>query len=88
LGSNAAKQMLLLHHLAGDNASGPAPLYRTTFVNNLTSNGLPGSFGWPQECRKVSLVNGSLNCALFGAPCLDGTKIEVFMEYKAFRLYN
>lgn len=52
--------------------------------NNQNSNGLPGSNGWPQNLRKISLVNGSLSGSkqtqtLNGSPFIpfarDGEKV-------------
>lgn len=37
-----------------------APFFQN-FYNNLFNNGLPGSKGYPQNLRKISLVNGSMN---------------------------
>lgn len=34
--------------------------YFQQHYNNQNNNGLPGSGGWPQNLRKISLVNGSL----------------------------
>lgn len=36
-------------------------LFYRTFFNNLTTNGLEGSNGYPQNLRKIALVNGSLS---------------------------
>lgn len=35
--------------------------FRQQFTNNLTSNGLNGSNGFPQNLRKVALINGTTN---------------------------
>lgn len=94
LGSVAAQQMLLLHHLCGQNAftgaylAGPSHSYRDKFVHNLENNGLDGSLGWPQKCRKIALINGSISGALFGNNCDEGTKMEVFATWKTWRFFN
>jgi hypothetical protein len=76
LGSVAARQMLLVHHTYAV-AHGPNPVFRPKFVHNLTQNGLPGSGGWPTQCRKVSLVNGSLQGQKFGEGCALGNALRV-----------
>jgi hypothetical protein len=88
LESVAAQQMLLVHNKAGMNNSAPAPVFRTKFLANMAINGLPGSLGWPQNCRKISLINGSLNGTLFGENCAQMAKVEVFMQVKAWKLFN
>lgn len=76
LGSVAARQMLLVHHTHAVE-HGPNPVFRPRFVENLTQNGLPGSGGWPSLCRKVSLVNGSLQGQKFGPGCALGNALRV-----------
>tara|TARA_B100000795_G_C22798541_1_gene440622 strand:- start:56 stop:3163 length:3108 start_codon:yes stop_codon:yes gene_type:complete len=47
------------------------PFY-TKYYNNLFNNGLPGSNGYPQNTRRVALVNGSLQ----GVKNFDSPAIE------------
>jgi hypothetical protein len=60
--SKAARQMLV-HHVDGswtpDNPTAPHEL-RSQFVTQLANNGRPGSFGYPQDCQRVAIVNGSI----------------------------
>lgn len=60
IGSVAARQMLIHHWRA--NSLTPAPdTYRTVFMQNLQSNGEPGSNGFPRKnpLRRISVTNGS-----------------------------
>ncbi|MBR9844859.1 MAG: T9SS type A sorting domain-containing protein [Algicola sp.] len=41
-------------------------LYYKTYYNNQEANGLPNSHGYPQNLRKISLVNGSLTGKTIG----------------------
>lgn len=79
LGSVAARQMLLIHHSKGSLPPGPDPIFRPRFVENLTQNGISGSGGWPTQCRKVSLVNGSLQGKKFGNGCALGNALRARM---------
>lgn len=90
LGSTAAKQMLV-HHVLNDIPWGQnhgAPGYRSRFVTALTSNGLPGSFGFPKNLRKVALINGSINGTSFGPNCIMATKMEVYVKFKSWSLID
>jgi len=63
LNSVAARQQLLYQFNAFENESPHNSLY-TNYYNNLNSNGVPGSNGFPlttSNFRKVALVNGSLD---------------------------
>lgn len=44
----------------GYTSSRGAPFFQT-FYNSLFNNGLPGSKGYPQNLRKIALVNGAMN---------------------------
>ncbi|SED15423.1 Por secretion system C-terminal sorting domain-containing protein [Tenacibaculum sp. MAR_2009_124] len=72
LGSAGAKQQLIEQYNGtsgsylnartvsqGYSYSRGAPFFKN-FYNSLFNNGLPGSKGYPQNLRKISLVNGSL----------------------------
>jgi pimeloyl-ACP methyl ester carboxylesterase len=41
-------------------SSDDGSFYYRTYYNNLEDNGLPNSHGYPQNLRKIALVNGSL----------------------------
>jgi Secretion system C-terminal sorting domain/Putative serine esterase (DUF676) len=74
--SPAARQMLI-EQLDGRQEEAPYPTnlfsdwgrigqnsnsrFRQLFQNNLNSNGLAGSNGYPKNLRKVALINGTLN---------------------------
>jgi hypothetical protein len=48
------------------------PIY-INYYNHLYNNGLPGSNGYPQNLRKIALINGSLyNKTLFDNPFVSG----------------
>jgi|GEM_PF-955353 len=69
LNNKAARQMLLHHHLANSNTAAGAPGYRDRFVQALTGNGLPGSNGFPQNLRRVAVINGAINGTKYGTGC-------------------
>ncbi|WP_028871672.1 hypothetical protein [Psychroserpens burtonensis] len=52
-------------------------LFYRTYYNNLESNGLSGSHGYPQNLRKIAVVNGSLS----------GNKIVATPEGNVFDSY-
>ncbi|MBT9394433.1 T9SS type A sorting domain-containing protein [Hymenobacter sp. NST-14] len=54
LQSVAAKQMLVQHL---EDFGGQS--FHIPFMRNLTNNGLPGSYGFPTQVRRVSLANGA-----------------------------
>jgi len=56
LRSKTARQFLWEQR---DGQNGITNHYQTYFNNHLINNGLPGSDGWPQNLRKIALVNGS-----------------------------
>ena len=57
LRSPAARQMLI-EQLDGQNSTAS---FNQTYYNNLRSNGLAGSNGFPMNLRKVTLLNGTGN---------------------------
>ncbi|EKT4545591.1 T9SS type A sorting domain-containing protein [Flavobacterium psychrophilum] len=93
--SPAARQMLI-EQLDGKHEASPYPTdlwsntapngqnnnspFRQQFQNNLNSNGLAGSNGYPQNLRKIALINGTTN----------GTKTNgegnMFLELAAFTI--
>lgn len=93
--SPAARQMLIeqldgLHqnynvgtdpNLWDANGQNNNSAFRTSFNSNLSSNGLPNSNGFPQNLRKIAIVNGTNN----------GLKIniegQVYNEMAAFKRF-
>ncbi|MCF6349749.1 MAG: hypothetical protein L3J23_01800 [Flavobacteriaceae bacterium] len=62
LKSVAGNQQLIEQHLPyhlPDHLNNGSPV-RQQYLSNLTSNGLDGSNGYPQNLRKIAMVNGSL----------------------------
>lgn len=49
---------------------------RIQYINNLTSNGLPGSSGWPQNVKRVAVVNSSDKGVMNGTPGEEAIYIE------------
>lgn len=75
LNSIAARQMLVSHNLPGTEQN-----YHVPFMRNMNTNGLPGSYGYPTQVRRVSLANGALNGALnadLGAPGQTALQLDV-----------
>ncbi len=71
LGNPASKQMLIeqfdvigneldngYNYSITSRQNGSAPFFQT-YYNNLKSNGISGSNGWPTKLKKIALVNGS-----------------------------
>ena len=95
--SPAARQMLI-EQLDGKQENAPYPTdlwgvwgkigqnnntpFRQQFQTNLNSNGLIGSNGYPQNLRKIALINGTTN----------GTKTNnsgnKFLELAAFKIFK
>lgn len=85
--SNAARQ-LLIEQVDGLNSTSN---FHQTYYNNLQNNGLPNSNGYPQNLRKVSLVNGGGNGNQIlgdGAEALNGVGRMTFLNLKVFELVN
>jgi hypothetical protein len=74
----AAKQMLIEQLNGLDNTN----IYRQTYIYNLTHNGLAGSNGWPQNLRKVAMVNGS------GTGHRDHYEQEEFLHLEGFAVFD
>ncbi len=76
IGSVAARQMLIHHYSA--NSLAPAPnAYRTLFMQNLQSNGVTGSSGFPQNLRRISLANGAGNGVVQPQGAAGGKVLEL-----------
>lgn len=87
LRSPGARQ-LLIEQLDGLNSTAP---FHQTYYNNLRSNGLPGSNGYPQNLRKITLANGAGGGAQTywdGAEVLNGEGRKTFLNAKLFELIN
>lgn len=63
LKSTAAKQMLIYQL----NETNPTTFY-STYYNNLYTNGLPNSNGFPLNLRKIAIANGSMTGVTNGSP--------------------
>lgn len=59
--SPATKQMLVHHHLARTATITGAPGFRDRFMQVLRDNGRPGSLGYPELLRRVSITDGRLD---------------------------
>lgn len=55
-------------------------LFRQQFQNNLNSNGLVGSSGYPQNLRKIALINGTTNGAK------TNSEGQMFLELAFFKI--
>jgi|GEM_PF-1516821 len=82
INSVAAKQMLLHHYLSNSIPTAPAQGFRSTFLADLESNGLPGSFGWPKLVnRKLAIVNGSgTGLPLTTIGCQEALYMKIFLH--------
>ncbi len=73
LRSKAARQ-LLIEQMDGLNRSAS---FHSTYYANLEANGLPNSHGYPQNLRKITLINGS------GAGTANGIADEIALQVDA-----
>lgn len=67
----AAKQMLLHHYLSGSESPTGATGFRNNFVSSLNS------IGFPQNLRRVSVLNGSLNGTNSYATCSRAATMSI-----------
>ncbi|MBT8246050.1 MAG: hypothetical protein HKP48_00115 [Winogradskyella sp.] len=82
LKSTAAEQQLIEQHKIGhlpDYLNGGSPVYQQ-YYSNLESNGLPGSDGYPQNLRKVAIVNGSLEGKKVGVEGEEDFRVHGFVD--------
>ncbi|MBC2846539.1 T9SS type A sorting domain-containing protein [Winogradskyella flava] len=82
LKSTAANQQLIEQHKSGhssDYQNGGSPVYQE-YYSRLFSNGLPGSNGYPQNLRKIAIVNGSLNGINLGREGTEDFRIHGFAD--------
>ncbi|MCC6286544.1 MAG: Ig-like domain-containing protein [Chitinophagaceae bacterium] len=71
LSSIAAKQMLLHHYLAGTTLPSGAPNFRNNWQTELDN------LGYPQNVRRVALINGAINGTTQGTACQNVYKVKV-----------
>ncbi len=73
----APKQMLVDHlrSVSADVMHGGAPGFRNRFVQNLNA------VGYPLQCRKIALINGSFNGTTYGAPGVPILQADVHMRF-------
>ncbi|WP_035557853.1 T9SS type A sorting domain-containing protein [Hymenobacter sp. IS2118] len=84
LNTTAAKQLLVHHHTAGAYSVLGAPGYRDRFMLALRNNGRPGSFGYPEQLRRVAISNGRLDGGLqVGSSC--GTALQLEKRKDVFK---
>lgn len=82
LKSTAAQQQLIEQHKSGhvsDYLNEGSPVYQQ-YYNNLYSNGLPNSNGYPQNLRKVAIVNGSIAGVKNGIEAQEDFRIHGFLD--------
>lgn len=85
LKSTAAKQQLIEQHTIDQTLNylnGGSPVYQQ-YYNNLRSNGLPNSEGYPQNLRKIALVNGSMTGKEVGIAGEEDFRIHGFIDHVA-----
>jgi len=82
LKSVASNQQLIEQHLEfhlPDHLNNGSPV-RQQYHNNLFSNGLPNSDGYPQNLRKIAIVNGSLKGINVGVASEEDFRIHGFLD--------
>ncbi len=82
LKSIAAQQQLIEQHLPFNNhahLNNGSPI-RKKYMNNLTSNGLAGSGGYPMNLRKIAIANGSLTGMKVGREGEEDFRIHGFID--------
>ena len=83
LKSTAGNQQLIEQHLEyhlPDYLNGGSPVYQQ-YYSNLTNNGLPNSNGYPQNLRKIAIVNGSIVGNTNGIGGQEDFRIHGFVEH-------
>ena len=71
LNCTAAKQMLLHHHFSGSESPADATDYRNNFISSLNS------IGFPQNLRKITVLNGSLNGTSTSTSCTRAATMSI-----------
>lgn len=82
LKSAAGKEQLIEQHKGNDDLSylnNGEPL-RQQYINNLATNGLSGSNGYPLNLRKVAIVNGSLTSKNIGVAGEEDFRVHSFVK--------
>ncbi|WP_310555338.1 T9SS type A sorting domain-containing protein [Flavobacterium sp.] len=62
--------------------------FRNLFNANLASNGLPNSNGFPQNLRKIAIINGTGNGAKTNSEGLTCLQLEAFKTIKWFQIFG
>jgi Secretion system C-terminal sorting domain len=76
--SGAFSQLIIEQKgMGSSNQLNGSSLIHTNYYNDLNSNGLPGSHGYPQNCRKITVSNGS------GAGILNNTAAQEYLSLNA-----
>ncbi|MCC1483221.1 T9SS type A sorting domain-containing protein [Winogradskyella immobilis] len=82
LKSTASNQQLIEQHLINhlpDYLNGGSPVHQQ-YYNNMESNGLPNSNGYPQNLRKIAIVNGSLEGVKVGVEAEEDFRVHGFVD--------
>jgi pimeloyl-ACP methyl ester carboxylesterase len=82
LKSTAGNQQLIAQHLEyhlPDYLNRGSPIHQQ-YYSNLTNNGLPNSNGYPQNLRKIAIVNGSIVGNANGVTGEEDFRIHGFVE--------
>ena len=86
LHSVAARQMLIEQlngygYAATGNGLNGTDFFFTKCNNNIRNNGLPNSGGWPQNLRKVTLINGSGGGMMTHAPSDEFLSLDAYKKF-------
>lgn len=73
LNAPAAKQMLLHHYTANSITPAGAPNFRNSWQTELDN------LGYPQNLRKIALINGAINGTTQGAACENVFKLKAWI---------
>ncbi len=82
LKSTASNQQLIEQHLEyhlPDYLNSGSPIHQQ-YYSNLTNNGLPNSNGYPQNLRKIAIVNGSIVGNANGVGGQEDFRIHGFVD--------
>ncbi len=70
LNNPSAKQMLVHHYLSNSESPSGAPIYNSNWQNTLTN------IGFPQQPRRISISNGSINGTFIGTSGTEALSIS------------
>ncbi len=82
LKSTASNQQLIEQHRpnhTSDYLNGGSPVYQQYYAN-LKNNGLPNSDGFPQNLRRIAIVNGSITGVKNGVAAEEDFRIHGFVK--------